>query len=99
MSTISDVSCVRLQKHMSQGEPLQLHILIYDPPQMSLLMREVPPSWQSQSPGFSVARILTSSPKAFPPQLIDMGGQWGVLKKAKMLEILFASVFSMVYDV
>ena len=61
---------------MSQGEPLQLHILMYDPPQMSLLMREVPPSWQSQSPGSSVvARILTSSPKAFPPQLIDMGGQ------------------------
>ena len=61
---------------MSQGEHLQLHILMCDPPQMSLLMREVPPSWQSQSPGSSVARILTSSPKAFPPQLIDvMGGQ------------------------
>ena len=52
-----------------------IYILMYDPPQMSLLMREVPPSWQSQSPGSSVARILTSSPKAFPPQLIDMGGQ------------------------
>ena len=52
-----------------------IYILMYDPPQMSLLMREVPPSWQSQSPGSSVARILTSSPKAFPPQLIVMGGQ------------------------